>query len=105
MTDVACRDGPNACPERKLCVAYGLVLHENREVGGLSSPLVNKFSERADRCTQSGQPETASASRHIRRIRSRVSRAIGGRPRFPAEPSRSKTSESPCDARPQPFAA
>ena len=27
-------------------MAYGLVLHENREVGGLSSPLVNKFSER-----------------------------------------------------------
>jgi hypothetical protein len=35
-------------------VAYGLVLHENREVGGLSSPLVNKFSERANRCRQNG---------------------------------------------------
>jgi hypothetical protein len=29
-------------------------------VGGLSSPLVNEFLERADRCRQSGRPEAAS---------------------------------------------
>jgi hypothetical protein len=32
-------------------------------------------------------------------------RAIAGVPIVPVEPSKSKTSESPCDAKPQPFAA
>jgi putative oxidoreductase len=34
-------------------------------VGGLISPLVNKFSERADRCRQSGRPETASTLKFV----------------------------------------
>jgi uncharacterized membrane protein YphA (DoxX/SURF4 family) len=31
----------------------------------LISPLVNKFSERADRCRQSGRPETASTLKFV----------------------------------------
>ena len=35
-------------------------------MGGLSSPLANKFSERADRCRQSGRPETRVRTGYFR---------------------------------------